>query len=708
MKKILTILALSASIFSFAQPANDNCSNATTLVVNSTSLCGQSLDNGTTQPGECQLGYAGASAASVWYRITATQSQLIINYTQTFLGPYQSTVRVYGPFAPSSGCITNCASSIYNQTFTNNTTPNYITLSGLSTTGNNQYLIQIEDGEPNGAPISNRRFCIGVFTSCFVSTTWNGTTWSNGSPTNAINAIIDGTYDTAINGNFECCSLTVNSFRLLTIRGNNHVTVVNGNLVVNNNGSLVQINNSGVNTGNITYQRTAMARNLDYVYWSSPVSNFNVGNLPNSFRYIWNPTLTNGNGGQGNWVAASGNMESGKGYIARASNGSDTPIATTTTFTGVPFNGVITTPIQRGTYQGVDYLGTNGITITRFSDNFNLIGNPYPSAINVLDFLNMNTNIEGAVRIWTHGTLPSSTIPNPFYGSFQANYTPNDYITHNGTGTVSGPNGFNGFMASGQGFFVLMNDGPTTTDSVTFNNSLRRNTYGNSQFYRTSDESNNNRIWLDIIDNNNVSARTLIGYVDDATDDKDRLYDAVTSVSTSMHIYSLIGQDKMTIQGKSLPFNSEDRVRIGYNVLSTGIYSIGIVAVDGLFSNSLQNIYLEDTELGVIHNMRQNPYSFSANAGNHPNRFILRYTNETLGNEDFLTAHTVIYSNNGINIKNDLENIKKVSIFDTLGRLVYENDYNDHFVNIQLNTKGVYIIKITFEEGNIVEKKVIN
>jgi hypothetical protein len=68
-------------------------------------------------------------------------------------------------------------------------------------------------------------------------------------------------------------------------------------------------------------------------------------------------------------------------------------------------------------------------------DNFNLIGNPYLSAIRFTDFMAANTDLEGPMRVWTHGTLPSNANGNPFYGSFVYNYMSNDYIIHNGTGT---------------------------------------------------------------------------------------------------------------------------------------------------------------------------------------------------------------------------------------------------------------------------------
>lgn len=163
MKFIFIVSICFITITCYGQPANDNCANATVLTVNGSLVCNQSLDNATVQAGECQLGYAGGSSESVWYRFTATSSSMVIDYLQTVAGTFVSTVRIYGPYAPGGGCVPACASAIYNQ-IQNGDPGNYISLSGLSTSGNNQYLIQIEDGDPNGPSVSGRRFCIGAYT----------------------------------------------------------------------------------------------------------------------------------------------------------------------------------------------------------------------------------------------------------------------------------------------------------------------------------------------------------------------------------------------------------------------------------------------------------------------------------------------------------------------------------------------------------------
>ncbi|WP_165780059.1 VPS10 domain-containing protein [Hanstruepera neustonica] len=556
------------------------------------------------------------------------------------------------------------------------------------------------------------------------TTTWNGTSWSNGTPSLSKSVTIDGNYDTNIHGSFECCTLLVNSGRTLIINDSDYVSIDNeltnnGTVTIENNGSLIQVNDNAVNTGAINYKRTASIRQLDYVYWSSPIEGFDVAaispNTPTTLLYTWNPTIVNSNGGQGNWInTPSELMTPGKGYIVRGpSNYTSTAQDFTAEFlNGKPNNGVITLPISRGSYTGADYTGNNSATITRFDDNWNLVGNPYPSAISALDFLNLNSSvIEGAVRIWTHGTLPSSSNADSFYGDFTTSYSPSDYIVHNGTGTVSGPNGFNGLIAGGQGFMVLMKDGSTLTDNLTFNNSLRDISYANNQFYRTSRTEELDRLWLNLSDEDGFSERTLIAYINEATDLKDRLYDAVTMVEGgAQKIYTFIEADKMAIQAFGLPFSVDNIIPVGVNIPNDGNYYISIHAAEGLFNS--QDIYLHDLHLNTINNISETPYIFYSEAEEVNNRFVLKFNDAALSSEEFeiITNGITITGKDKIQIESQNENIKSITIYDVLGRKISnaENINNTSFQIDSINKSNrILLLKITLSNDKIVYRKIL-
>jgi hypothetical protein len=367
----------------------------------------------------------------------------------------------------------------------------------------------------------------------------------------------------------------------------------------------------------------------------------------------------------------------------------------------------------------MNYTGKNGIVITNNDDNWNLIGNPYPSALEALAFLNANPNIEGAVRLWTHGSLPNSSNLNSFYGDFKYNYSAEDYLVHNGTATLSGPSSFNGYIGAGQSFFVLMNDGLATTEQVVFSNAMRSRLHHNNQFYRSeaypNEEKTNekHRIWLDLIAPSKAVTRTVIGYLAEATLEKDRLYDAFTDYSNPQNFYSLINTAIVSIQGRPLPFTSSDTVPLGIKIPSKGTYTIAIVAVDGLFSNGNQTLYLEDTELNVVHNLSANPYSFSIDKGITNNRFVLRYTTASLDKKDFeILSNQIDISteNDKIVIHSKEELLNQIIVFDSLGRTLQTQDninsLNALIPNVVKNNPFV-IVQIRLHNGQTITRKIM-
>ena len=78
-------------------------------------------------------------------------------------------------------------------------------------------------------------------------------------------------------------------------------------------------------------------------------------------------------------------------------------------------------------------------------------------------------------------------------------------------------------------------------------------------------------------------------------------------------------------------------------------------------NKNAQKIYIEDKLLGTINDITATPYQFVATQGITNDRFVLRYTNQTLSNADFdlnENVITVFTSNNEIKINSSLESIK--------------------------------------------------
>ena len=558
---------------------------------------------------------------------------------------------------------------------------------------------------------------------------WNGTEWElppvytdagiTSVPDEERGLVFSANYNQS--GNILGCDCTVPSNSRVTIPSGstlqlyNEVTVESGGiLTIKDNANLVQTRAVSVNTnsGNILVEREVTdLRADDFVFWSSPVDGFDVAGISSPFTasaFQWDVNAANNEGTVGNWVATSGTMAAGEGYIVQVPI-ENVPDGFTATFQGVPRNGAINVAVSKSAGANQPSVGTR---------HWNLLGNPYPSAINANEFLTENTTLEGHVRLWTHNP-DISNAGSPFYSGMVYNYE-NEYVTYNGTGATP-PNLFNGNIASGQGFYVQALESAAATSTVAFNNAFRidadEQAYDNSDFFRgsdskgTLDEADKELIWLSLVNENNVSSSALVGYVPNATEEKDRLYDTF-SEDTDFSLYSLIGSLKMNIQGRSLPFSDEDMVALGVNIPQNGTYSIGIDKLQGnIFVDEQQGIFLRDLLLNVDHDLRRSAYSFSAEAGATIDRFMVFYKDAQLSVTDNTFSNTFVYvNNNQIHVQSGTV-IKGVRVYDISGKNIanYTANKNEKTVIGDFGfSKGVYLATIILESDVKVTKKLIN
>ncbi|BDU23969.1 hypothetical protein FLGSB24_07130 [Flavobacterium sp. GSB-24] len=525
------------------------------------------------------------------------------------------------------------------------------------------------------------------------TTTWNGSGWSNGNPDGTKTIIIASTASqpfTISTPNVSGCSLIVNSGAVVTIPSGVTLTITNsvttnGQLIFENNSSLVQTTNA-VNTGDIVYKRATSVRRYDLTYWSTPVTkpgftlyNLSPDTLGDKFSYYDSNAAAWMINYNGTMV-----MEIGKSYNVRAPQYFDinTPSIFTAVFTGVPNNG--------------------DISVNTVSGKWNLIGNPFPSAIDADQLMAENPNL-GSLYFWGHNALPTQSVPgdNKFYYS-------TDFTAYNATGTAGGDGlPFDGYIAAAQGFFAKPAAG-----TIIFNNHIRR-PGNNTQFYKTSESTvEKNRLWLNMTHADGILKQALVGYVQGATNTIDVNYDAVTmGANAYIDFYSISESKKLTIQGRALPFDTGDLVPLGYKALIEGDFTIAIDHADGFFDT--QAVYLEDKTTGKITDLRKENYTFKTAIGTFTDRFVLRYTSKTLGTDDFENISDgilVSVKNKIVRITSSKETINDVIIYNVLGQEIFNkkkiNSTEFQISNLQTGNQ-VLLLKINLQNGHSTSKKII-
>jgi hypothetical protein len=545
-----------------------------------------------------------------------------------------------------------------------------------------------------------------------ITNIWRTTGWSKGSPPIFSDSIEFADNYTSI-GDLSGCSCKVNGGKAVTIKSghtlfiDNAVTVDPGlgtSLTFENNASLLQKNpDKNINSGNINYIRTTpVIRQADYVYWSTPVKGQTLVGVSQDLTLSDKYYIYGGTGVSWIGVPKTTVMTVGKGYIIRGPQNysNTTGIPYTATFTGTPNNGTITTN-----------------EVFAAGKNF-LIGNPYPSALDAETLILENSALEGTLYFWTHNT------PVVLSGAYR--YNANDYATYNLTGSTvtstKAPTGDpanpntnssapSGKIAAGQSFMAAF----ASSGQITFTNEMRVGGAENSQFFKPGKTSKStaiekHRIWLNFTNTEGAFKQLLVGYIQGATNSYESRYDGSTVDSNKyVDFYSLVDGNKLVIQGRALPFLDTDIVPLGYKSTIAGDFTISIDHTDGNLVN--QAIYLEDKLTNSIYNLRTSDYTFTTGIGTFDERFILHYTNKSLGIIDVTDAEQAVLisvKNKIIKVTSTQENISEVTIFDIAGKLLFHrnkiNALELQISNLQ-SSNQVLLVKTILENGNVTTAK---
>ena len=547
----------------------------------------------------------------------------------------------------------------------------YIKIEGTATnnTWKNPYTLNVISGSWEGS----------------ISTNWNlENNWTVTSPDQYDDVFIpaSSTYMPIVALNVNCNRMDIPTNSTLTINADASVNIHNN---MNLDGQIILkadlVNtasylDNGIITGNGTVKLDRIMQSGAYHYLSAHVNDGNSDaftQLDNGYTnpnfYYYDETNTNTNWLYG-WTQGSGIMQTAKGYAYYA------PYEQSAfSLEGKPNTGNLSIPVTN----------TNlGIT----SDGWNLIGNPYPSAISVFDFVNLNSSgtIAGSIYLWDDDLN---------------DYNKEDYGVYNLAGYVQGTGGgkvFNGYIAAGQAFFVsAINSG-----NVNFNNSIRST--NNSVFFKNETENDEiKRLYINISgqnSNNNI----LLAFTENATENFDYLYDAKkVKINPDLSFYSILNDKPYIIQALPEPTEHSNPINLGTDISIDGEYTFTFEGIEN-FNNGVE-IYFKDNVTNSYINLKEKQtYTTNILQGIDNNRFSIVFNNTSSKIDDQANNKDIYAYGNSIFINSN--EVSNVYIYSVNGQLIEQKfiSSSNNSVKLKMRT-GIYFVKVV-SENNVYTKKV--
>ena len=317
---------------------------------------------------------------------------------------------------------------------------------------------------------------------------------------------------------------------------------------------------------------------------------------------------------------------------------------------------------------------------------FNLIPNPYPSAIDWLASGGWNkVNVDNAVYVWNSGTSTSN------YASFI-----------NGAGTLGGSQ----YISPGQSFFVHANGNSPSVDMA---NGVR--VHNPVSFLK------NNEAIPDLLkihaDAASASDEIVIRFADGATSGFDGEWDAfkMTGGENAPQLSS-VTTDDINLAINSLPLSAEPvTVPLDFTFNASSDVTFTASGIESF--NPASGIYLEDKTLNKMVNLRQEPvYTFSYPSGSATDRFILHFNGVTGVQENNASASGRAFISNGriyLELPSMQGQLANITLYNAIGQVIRsQNQMINGISSIEASlAKGIYIVHVATANQNFVTK-VIN
>ncbi|WP_234109126.1 GEVED domain-containing protein [Chryseobacterium sp. R2A-55] len=484
----------------------------------------------------------------------------------------------------------------------------------------------------------------------------------------------------------------------LTNRG--PATAVN----VNSGGNLIQINDNAANSGSITVKRNinVSSGRKQYNFLISPVVGANLKTTiyrDGSGNPVSSPSVQYYIESTNYFGESSGAYIAGRGLAVKEPLTGNGPFYAV--FEGPPVNG----QVSINAVNSAPGVTTPGTTMR----GHNLIGNPYPSNLDLKAFYTGNAadgHLSSTFRFWDN-------IGNTTYAQMGSNYSGNAYATYNAvnaTGTAAAtsdtaPSGKipGQYVSVGQSFVATIIN--TSSKTLTFKNNLRVKEFENNPFFGRGGSAMD-RYWLKMVTPGQLAVQMAVVYFAGGSNGFGP--DDSFSSGGSDELYSVTDGLKIGINGRS-PFAVSDRVPLGSRHYESGSYTIAIDQAEGIFANG-QNIYLKDNQTGTVVNLSEGSYTFSAGAGETTGRFEIIYEPQTILATDGKVKESLQVYRDGTDfvVKSQSQEITGLEVYDSAGRMILKTAPNSMKATIDSSVmvNGVYVLKID-RHGQVTTKKVI-
>lgn len=240
-----------------------------------------------------------------------------------------------------------------------------------------------------------------------------------------------------------------------------------------------------------------------------------------------------------------------------------------------------------------------------------------------------------------------------------------------------------------QAFWVRVQTAPGS-----FNIPNTARTHSSNAFYKTTSTSN---VFRMNISDGTHSDEAVVGFYPNALNILEN-YDSEKMFYTNEDVpqtYTLTTDAvKTAINGQAeLTFNEERIIPLGFATPVSGTFTFAATNLTD-FDASI-SIYLEDLQLGIVQDLRQNAsYTFSSGLVDNASRFNLHFggllTDISTSDEN----HVYVYADENNVYVNTAEKCT-MEIYNVLGEKIMSQQLENGLNKIQLNVvKGIYVVKV--------------